>query len=181
MQLNETVVMNPPAKPAPTPAAVRRPSRPRLRGRLWRWRPGVPLLPVFRSALVRPQTVADLRGATVDSVIAAAERHYVWVWDVGTGGRRSLRFWSEELLDPEGTAGLCLSQVLERLLPRPAARGGRDLLRNQRVVDLLRVHRGVMAELRDELECVEHQGEVYVSRRTLEQFLRRRWLAKPAS
>jgi len=131
-----------------------------------------------RSFLLRVQTVADLRGVPEKRIIELADLHYTWVWNVSSGTcRRALRFWNQEVLNPAATAGLCLSQVIERLLPRPNLLPGQfDGLRSEQVITLLRLHRSSLHELRDELGGVERYGNLCIPRAGLESFLRRRWL-----
>ena len=131
-----------------------------------------------RSCLLRVPTVADLRGVPEKRIVEQADTQYTWVWNVGTGAhRRALRFWSQEVLNPGATAGLCVSQVIERLVPRTVLLPGQfDGLRCEQVIALLRIHRSILQELRTELGAIEQYGTLCIPRAGLENFLRRRWL-----
>ncbi len=131
--------------------------------------------------LVSAETVASIRGLPRAAIYKVADGNfagcsYNWVWNVGTGSERELRFWSKEVNDQKSVAHLSIDQVIQHIVPRREKIPGQFCgMRNWEVGDLLRVSNITLLALRKELEVVAREGGIYIPRHSLENFFRRRW------
>lgn len=136
-----------------------------------------------RSVLVGADTVASVRGITIEKVYelvdgGLGDEKLLWVWDMSSGGRdrRNLRFWAREINEPRTTDRLTLENVVQLIIPRRTAiKGQFDGLRNWEIVSLFRLEKPQVISLREELKADLRDDGVYYPRPALEDFLRKRW------
>jgi hypothetical protein len=107
---------------------------------------------------------------------------FLWVFNVGVGNSRELRFWTGEIASPRQVRQLKISEVVRRIVPRRELPGQYCGLRNWEVGELLRVPRQTLITLRADLGAVIHDGGVWVPRAAVERFLTHRWIyGQPAA
>ena len=133
-----------------------------------------------RVQLVTAEVVATMRGISRENVyelVDGGTDTFMWVFNVGQGNKRELRFWTRELREPVAVRDFHLDEVVRQIVPR------RDLVPGQfcgmpnwELVDLLRLTRPALMDLRDELCGEARSGGIYYPRPAIEDFFRRRWL-----
>jgi len=125
-----------------------------------------------RIILVTAEVVATMRGLTCEAVYNQVDTDtgWQWVWNVGGGRERSLRFWSKEQNFPEATRNLRLEEVIGQLVPRRELSGG---FQKWEVAELLRVSRRQLMDL--EMPFVPRHGGMWIPAEELKNFFRRRW------
>ena len=124
-----------------------------------------------RVHLVTAEVVATMHGISCEAVYHRVDtaEGWMWVWNVGAGSERSLRFWSRELTGD--TSKLALDAVIHQIVPRREMSGG---LQKWEVAELLRVSRRQLLDL--DLRFVPRAGGMWIATTDLETFFRRRWL-----
>lgn len=126
-----------------------------------------------RITLVTAEVVATMRGCSCEAVYQRVDTDagWQWVFNVGTGRERELRFWSREQLQPAETRSLQLPEVIQQIVPARNLSGG---YQKWEVGELLRVSRQRLLEL--DLRFAPRNGGMWVAQVDLENFFRRRWL-----
>lgn len=140
----------------------------------------LPLRRQYHAVLVQTDEAMSRLGLALESVMEMVDAGALrWVWDValprGSQGpaRRELRYWVQELKEPERQAGRTLDEVVQEVV-------GREFMADLRAVtvgDILGLRRQQVQRL---VQAGELQGRrdghpCWVSRASLVEFLRRRW------
>jgi len=140
----------------------------------------------WRPVLVDVNRAMEATGYGMETVIEMVDAgELLWVWDVGlmrqpicagrvAPVRRELRFWLGELLAPEAQRGRTLDEVIEMVLGKRAS----SELRRVTVKDvlLLRPQQVMRLVMAGELSPRVDGHPCWVTRASVEGFLRRRWV-----
>lgn len=145
----------------------------------------LPLRRPYHAVLVQTDEAMSRLGLALESVMEMVDAGAMrWVWDValprsdgGAGqARRELRFWVEELKEPERHARRTLDEVIQEVVGREFMTDLRAVtvgdilgLRRQQVQRLVQAQNGELQGRRDGHPC-------WISRESLVGFLRRRWV-----
>jgi hypothetical protein len=138
----------------------------------------------YRPVLVDVDVVTCQLGLSLRSVLAMVDTGELrWVWDVslargdgrGAARRRELRFWLGEVLAPAVQRGLSLDDAIRCVVGREAF----GELRSRTVGEILRLRDQQMQHLMEAGELVGHvvRHSRMITRSSLVEFLRRRWVA----
>ena len=134
-----------------------------------------------RTILVDLQSVRAARGLDAESIIAMVDNarhpdHLRFVFNVGLGEARELRFWTTEIIAPESVTHLGRDEVINLIL------GQRETFRRseieiQWVISAL--HISNLVKSGQLLETKEGPTRGRLLRSCLANFLRSRWIGGP--
>jgi hypothetical protein len=122
--------------------------------------------------LVTADFVGTLHGLTTETVHHRVDTGagWMWVFNVGTGDERALRFWKREQFAPQAVRGFDLEAVIAEIVPDRA----RARWQKWEVASLLRVSRQHLVGLGFDFES--ENGGLFIPQQDLRAFFRQRWL-----